>query len=205
MPALRSSGHLLQLVQKSALPQVSDPSAPALAGGPRARTPGHQLLPCGLHCAARTQCAGLGQCALVLRPAVHRQRANLAGDRGRSQTLGGKNRRDQHSAHLGAKPVAASPHSLRYSCGRNIARSLSLDPPSVSFLPTREDPQPRLSWKISCWSETPLSQQETTLRRSSRCFGRLCAVHSTDPPPAPSRLGGLCQAGLRWSPAGVAI
>src|ERR1700747_2348166 len=50
--------------------------------------------------------------------------------------------------HLGEKPVAASPHYLRHSCGRNIARPPSLDLPSVSVLLAREDPQPRLSWKI---------------------------------------------------------
>jgi|SRR5258708_3366599 len=32
LPALRTSGHFLQLVQKSPLPQVPDPSAAALAG-----------------------------------------------------------------------------------------------------------------------------------------------------------------------------
>ena len=71
---LRSSGHLIQLVQKSALSQVPSAGARTLVGGPRARTPDHQLLPCRVHCASRTQCAGLGEPAFVLRPAVHRQR-----------------------------------------------------------------------------------------------------------------------------------
>src|SRR3989442_3662081 len=39
--ALRLSHHLVQLVQKSTLSQVSDPSTRTLAGGPRARTPGY--------------------------------------------------------------------------------------------------------------------------------------------------------------------
>ena len=82
--------------------------------------------------------------------------ASLAGDRCRSETLGRENRSGQHFAHLGTKPFAASLHSLRHSCGRKIATSWSLDPPSVSFLPAREDPQPRLSWKLSGRSEKPL-------------------------------------------------
>ena len=39
----------------------------------------------------------------------HCQCANLAGDRGRSQTLGSKDRRDQHSAHLGGKTCCCIP------------------------------------------------------------------------------------------------
>src|SRR5439155_983403 len=58
LPKLRSSGHLIQLVQKSALPQVPDARARALVGGSRTRTPDHQLLPCCVHCASRTQWAG---------------------------------------------------------------------------------------------------------------------------------------------------
>src|SRR5437016_10649275 len=96
LPKLRSSGHLIQLVQKSALPQVPDAGARALVGGSRTRTPDHQLLPCCVHCASRTQCAGLGEPAFVLRPAVHRQCSNLARDRHRSQTPGRRDRRDRH-------------------------------------------------------------------------------------------------------------
>src|SRR5207244_2495340 len=100
LPKLRSSGHLIQLVQKSALPQVPDAGARALVGGSRTRTPDHQLLPCCVHCASRTQCAGLGEPAFVLRPAVHRQCSNLARDRHRSQTPGRRDRRDRHPAYL---------------------------------------------------------------------------------------------------------
>src|SRR6267143_5252874 len=34
---------------------------------------------------------------------------------------------------LGTKPVAASPHPLRHSCGRTIRRPPSMDPSSISF------------------------------------------------------------------------
>src|ERR1700687_144651 len=164
LPELRSSGHLLQLVQKSALPQVPNPSPRALVGGPRARTPDHQLLPCRVHCASRTQCAGLGEPAFVLRPAVHRQRSNLAGDRHRSQTPGRRDRRDQHPAHLGTEPASTSPHSLCYSRGRTLARSPALDPPPLSFLLAGEGPQPRLSRQVPHQPETSPPPQEAMLR-----------------------------------------
>jgi len=48
-----------------------------LAGGPRVRTPGYQLFPCPVHRAPRTQCAGLGKPAPVLRSVVHCQHTNL--------------------------------------------------------------------------------------------------------------------------------
>jgi hypothetical protein len=47
---------------------------------------------------------------------------------------------NQHPAHLGSEPAPASPHSLRHSRGRTLARSSSLDPPTLSFLLTRESP-----------------------------------------------------------------
>jgi hypothetical protein len=125
------------------------------------------------------------QRALFYEPAVHCQCTNLAGDRGRSQALGSKDRRDQHSAHLGQNLLLRPHIHLRHSCGRNIARPTSLDPPSVCFLLSREDPQSRLSWEIPGRSEMPLPQQKTILRRPSSGSGRLCAVLETDPPPAP--------------------
>src|SRR2546430_8446845 len=205
LPKLRSSGHLIQLVQKSALPQVPDAGARALVGGSRTRTPDHQLLPCCVHCASRTQCAGLGEPAFVLRPAVHRQCSNLARDRHRSQTPGRRDRRDRHPAYLGTEPAPASPHSLRHSRRRTLARSPSLDPPTLSFLLTRQGPQPRLSWQVLGWSETSPPSPPTLLRWSHRRPGRPATVCKTHAPPASPRLGRLCQTRLRWSPAGVTL
>src|SRR2546430_10501530 len=106
---------------------------------------------------------------------------------------------------MGTKPFAASPHSLRHSCGRNIVRPPSLDPPSVALFRAREDPQPRLSWEFSGRSQSPLARQKTILRRSRCGSGGLHAVLEIDSPSAPPRLGGLCQARLRWPPTGVAL
>src|ERR1035437_758420 len=151
LPQLRASGYLVQLVQKPALPQVPDASTRTLAGGPRARTAGNQLLPCRVYCAPRTQCASPGKPTLVLRPALHRQRPNLAGDRPRWQTPGGRDRRHQHPAHLGTELAPASPHSLRHSRRRTFARSSALDPSTLSFLLTCEGSQPRLSRQVPGW------------------------------------------------------
>src|SRR3989442_15282212 len=146
--------HLLYLLPKSKLPQVPDASARALASGARTRTSAHQLLPCGVQRAPRAECISLGQPTPVLRPAVHRHCSDLAGSGCRSSsTLGRPDWRDQCSAHLGAKPVAASPYSLRHSCRRALTGPSLLDPFSLFFLPTREGPQPRLPREISGWSE----------------------------------------------------
>src|SRR5712692_5264022 len=205
LPELRSSGHLIQLVQKSALPQVPDAGARALVGGSRTRTPDHQLLPCCVHCASRTQRAGPGEPAFVLRPAVHRQRSNLARDRPRSQTPGRRDRRDQHPAHLGTEPASASPHSLRHSCRWTLARSPLLDPPTLSFLLTGKGPQPRLSRQVPRRPQTSAQPQPAMLQRSRRRAGRPAAVCKTHAPPAPPRLDRLCQTRLRWTHAGVTL
>src|SRR5713101_3985921 len=47
--------------------EIGTAPAPALAGGTGTRTLGHQLLPCRVHCAPRTQRAGLGKPRSVLR------------------------------------------------------------------------------------------------------------------------------------------
>src|SRR5208337_114176 len=113
--------------------------------------------------------------------------------------------RDQHPAHLGTEPASASPHSLRHSCRWTLARSSALDPPTLSFLLTGEGPQPRLSWQVPRRSETSAQPQQAMLQRSRRRSRRSAAVRKTHAPPAPPRLGRLCQASLRWSHAGVAL
>ncbi len=80
-----------------------------------------------------------------------------------------------------------------------------MDPPTLSFLLTREGPQPRLSRQVPRRSESATRSQPTLLRRSRRRSRRSAAVRQTHSPPAPSRLGRLCQASLRWSHAGVAL
>src|SRR3989441_1137370 len=149
--------------------------------------------------------AGPGNPAFVLRPAVHRQRSNLARDRHRSQTPGRRDRHDQHPAHLGTEPASAPPHSLRHSCRWTLARSPLLDPPTLSFLLTGEGPQPRLSRQVPRRPETSAQPQPAMLQRPRRRSAPPTAVCKTPAPPAPPRLGRLCQARLRWSHAGVTL
>src|SRR5437764_7330766 len=80
--------------------------------------------------------------------------AASARDRHRSQTLGRRDRHDQHPAHLGTEPASAFPHSLRHSCRWTLARSPLLGPSTLSLLLTGEDPQPRLSWQVPRRPET---------------------------------------------------
>src|SRR5438034_2988567 len=88
-------------------------------------------------------------------------------------------------------PAPASPHSLRHSRRRTLARSPSLDPPTLSFLLTRQGPQPRLSWQVLGWSETSPPSPPTLLRWSRRRSGRPATVCKTHAPPASPRLGRL--------------
>src|SRR6266567_2201248 len=80
-----------------------------------------------------------------------------------------------------------------------------MGPPTLSFLLTRKGPQPRLSRQVPRRSETAARSQPTLLRWSRCRSRRSAAVRQTHAPPAPSRLGRLCQASLRWSPAGIAL
>src|SRR5881275_2724093 len=97
------------------------------------------------------------------------------------------------------------PHSLRHSCRWTLARSTLLDPPTLSFLLIGEGPQPRLSRQVPRRPETSAQPQQAMLQRPRRRSGRPTAVCKTPAPPAPPRLGRLCQARLRWSHAGVTL
>lgn len=130
-----------------------------------------QLLPCGVHRTARTECAGLGQPSFVLRSVVHCQRSDLTRSSRRSSSLGSGDRRDQHLAHLGTEPAAPSSYSLRHSRWWPIAEPQALDPLSRSVLLTCENPQSRLSRKISGRSQTPVPKQGTPLRWPIRHSG----------------------------------
>ena len=121
----------------------------------------------------------------------------LLEDRRRSQAPGRRDRHAQHSAHLGSEPAAASAHSLRHSGGRSLAGSSPLGPSTLSLLPAREGPEPRLSRQVPRWPQTPLPPQEATLRRPRRRPGRSASSSPTPAPPPPPGLGRLCQARLR--------
>src|SRR5260370_21669769 len=106
---------------------------------------------------------------------------------------------------MGTETSLTSPHSLCRSRGWALSRSSSLDPPALSFLFTRKSPESCLSRQVPRRPETPPSQQKATVRGPGCCSRRFPAVYATHSPPAPPRLGGLCQARLRWPYAGVAL
>src|SRR2546427_2644625 len=77
--------------------------------------------------------------------------------------------------------------------------------PRYPFLLTGEGPQPRLSRQVPRRPETSAQPQQAMLQRPRRRSGRPTAVCKIPAPPAPPRLGRLCQARLRWSHAGVTL
>src|SRR5712692_9925974 len=100
MHPLRTSRHLLQLVQKSALPEVSGRSSRSLA---RSASPGaspNALRPCGLHASSSFGPVGLAEQEGPLRSPVSHQCGNPSGSRARSQTPRCRNRLLQCSAYL---------------------------------------------------------------------------------------------------------
>ena len=128
-----------------------------------------------------------------------RQRANPAGSGGRPETPGRRDRPDQHPAHLGTEPAAASAYSLCHPGGRALAGSQPLGAPTVSFLSARQGPEPRVSRQVLRRLEAPLSPQETPLRGAGIRSWRCETVSPTPAALASARLGGLCQACLRRS------
>ena len=81
MLGLRTFRHLLQLVPKPALPQVSGQRAPALAPGAGTGVAARQLRTRCLHPAAGTGSARLAEQTADLQPTLSRQCSDLAGDR----------------------------------------------------------------------------------------------------------------------------
>src|SRR5208337_3764436 len=64
---------------------------------------------------------------------------------------------------------------------------------------------PRFPRQVPRRPQTSAPPQQAVLQRSRRRVGRPAAVCETYAPPAPPRLGRLCQARLRWSHASVTV
>ena len=168
-------------------------STPALAGGPRTRIAVHQLLPCRVHAAPRTNVLALEnpRCSTTC---CSRQRSNLAGDRQRSQTPGRRDRLHQHPAYLGSEPASASPYTLRHSRGRTFTRSPSMVRPRYAFFLPVKVLSRVFRGKFFAGLKRLHSRNQTPLHRPCRRFGRSAAIRTTHPPPVPPRLGRLRQA-----------
>src|SRR5207245_1787239 len=112
---------------------------------------------------------------------------------------------NRHPAHLGTEPAPASSHSLCHSRGRAFTRSSSMGSSALSFLLTGKSPESCFSRQVPRRPETPPPQQEAAVRGSGSCDRGSTAIRKVSPPTASPRLGGLCQACLRRSHAGVAL
>ena len=103
MLPLRTSCHLLQLVQKSALPEVSGRRSRSMARSAPQGTSANALRPCGLHPSPPAGTAGLAEQEGYLRSPVSHQCGNPAGNRARSPASGRRDRLLQRAAYLGSK------------------------------------------------------------------------------------------------------
>ena len=102
------STYLLQLLPIAMLSQVPGAGSPAMARGAATRTARHQLLPCRLHRASRTEPAGTHYAQAILRPAVRGQFPDPARGGRRSETPRRRDRIPLHPAHLEFEPARPS-------------------------------------------------------------------------------------------------
>src|SRR5467141_1804361 len=145
MHPLRTSRHLLQLVQKSALPEVSGRSSRSLA---RSTSPGaspNALRPCGLHASSSFGTVGLAEQEGPLRSPVSHQCRNSPRSGPPSQTPRCRNRLLPCSAYLESETHGPPTCSLRGASRWTICRSHTLDQTTLRFLSSRRGAQSHLS------------------------------------------------------------
>src|SRR5467141_653327 len=197
MHPLRTSRHLLQLVQKSALPKVSGRSSRSLA---RSTSPGassNALRPCGLHTSSSCGPVGFAEQESHLRSPVSHQCGKPPGSRARSPTSRCRNRLLQRPAHLESKTRHSPACPLRRSCWRPVTRSHPLGSRIRAVLPPPRGAAQGLSWKVCRRSQAGLPWRPALLPRrpqtprSAEDFCRLAAT------PVPKRLDRLFETTLR--------
>src|SRR5258708_30020521 len=157
MHPLRTSRHLLQLVQKSALPEVSGRSSRSLA---RSTSPGaspNALRPCCLHASSSFGPVGLAEQEGPLRSPVSHQCRNSPRSGLRSQTPRCRNRLLQCSAYLESETHGPPTCSLRGASRWVVCRSHALDQTTLRFLSSRRGAQSRLSRKVPRSAQARLS------------------------------------------------
>src|SRR5216684_1037162 len=201
MHPLRTSRHLLQLVQKSALPKVSGRSSRSLA---RSTSPGaspNALRPCGLHASSSFGTIGLAEQEAPLRSPVSHQCRNSPRSGPRSQTPRCRNRLLQCSAYLESETHGPPACTL---CGASrwiVCRSHALDQTTLRFLPSRRGAQSRLSRKVPRSAQACLSRRQAQLSwrsKTSRSTENICCLAETT---VPKGLGGLLETPVRRSRA----
>src|SRR5229473_278796 len=182
MHPLRTSRHLLQLVQKSALPEVSGRSSRSLA---RSASPGaspNALRPCGLHASSSFGPVGLAEQEGPLRsPLPNRCRNRLL----------------QCSAYLESE-THGPPACTLCGAGRWAVRQWhTLDYTTLRLLSSRQGARRNLSRQVPRSAPARLSGRQAQLswRPEAPCSTEnLCCVAETT---VPKGLGGLLKTSLR--------
>src|SRR5258708_18620131 len=197
MHPLRTSRHLLQLVQKSALPEVSGRSWPSLA---RSTSPGacpNALRPCGLHASSSFGPVGLAEQEGPLRSPLPNQCRNSPRSGLRTQTPRCRNRLLQRPAHLDSK-TRTSPACTLCGAGRWAVRQWhTLDYTTLRLLSSRQGARRNLSRQVPRSAPARLSGRQAQLswRPEAPCSTEnLCCVAETT---VPKGLGGLLKTSLR--------
>src|SRR5260370_10929104 len=196
-PLWTSRSHLLQQLQKSPLPQVSDRRPRTLARSTPARTSPRALRPCGLHPASATGCAGSAQQENHLWFAAPGQCRNPSGSGSHSQTSRGRDRLLQRAAHLKPKIGVPSSCPLRDPRRWTVARSNPLGAIPLSLLSPHRCAASCLSRQVRGWSQVRLPTQPAPLLWRPGPLGsaeNLCFLVAST---VQKRLGGLLQTTLR--------
>src|SRR5260370_6972723 len=197
MHPLRTSRHLLQLVQKSALPEVSGRSSRSLA---RSTQPGASpiaLRPCGLHAASSFGPVGLAEQEGPLRSPLPNQCRNSPRSGPRSQTPRCRNRLLQRPAHLDSK-TRTSPACTLCGAGRWAVRpGHTLDYTTLRLLSSRQGARLNLSRQVPRSAPARLSGRQAQLswRPEAPCSTEnLCSLAETT---VPKGLGGVLKKSIR--------
>src|SRR6266436_1825982 len=197
MHSLRTSRHLLQLVQKSALPEVSGRSSRSLARSASKGASPDALRPCGLHASSSPCPVGVAEQEGHLRSPVSHQCGNSCGDRTRSPASRRRNWLLQRAAYLESKTRTSPACTLRGAGRWVVCRSHPLDQATLRLLSSRRGAQSRLSRQVPRSAQACLSCRQAQLSwrlAAPRSAENLCCVAQTT---VPKGLGGLRKASVR--------
>src|SRR5215467_8254067 len=197
MHSLRTSRHLLQLLQKSALPEMSSRCSGTLAGKASPGTSSDALRPCGFHASSSPGSVGVAEQKGPLRPSVSHQCRNPSGSRTRSPTSRREDRLLQCAAQLESKTRTSPACPLRGAGRWAICRWHALDQTTLRFLSSRRGTGRCLSRQVPRSTQACLSGRQARLSRrfeAPRSAENLCCLAETT---VPKGLGGLREAFVR--------
>src|SRR6266478_6483606 len=172
MHSLRTSRHLLQLLQKSALPEVSGRSSRTLAGKASPGTSSDAVRPCCLHASSSFGSVGFAEQEGPLRSPVPNQCRNTPRSCPRSQTSWRRDRLLQRAAYLESKTRTSPTCALRGAGRWTFCRSLALDQVTLRLLSSRRGAR-------RCLSRQVLPSAQARVRRSRTCAPLSGPLHSS--------------------------